>query len=115
MADSAFITYETDTGEWLLHNSVEVAGVFIPEGFTFDLASIPRFLWPLVGPFELSIEAPLVHDYLYRRGGLGYYTRRQADRIFREVMKEEGIAAWRRWPAWLAVRLFGFTGWREVE
>ena len=35
------------------------------EGFRFDLASIPRVFWFLVSPFELSIAAPLLHDFLY--------------------------------------------------
>src|ERR1044072_80008 len=38
------------------------------DSFT-DLASVPRFLWPMVSSFELSIEAPLFHDLLYRCGG----------------------------------------------
>lgn len=107
------VTYDADTGQWTLQNTVEVLGVCIPEGFEFDLASIPRFMWALVGPFELSIEAPLLHDYLYRRGGLGIYSRLNADNMFLAVMKAEGIAAWRRVPAWIAVRLFGWTGWRD--
>lgn len=109
------VTYDASTGQWTLENTVEVLGVCIPEGFTFDLASIPRLLWPLIGPFELSIEAPLLHDYLYRRGGLGIFSRADADRMFLDLMKSEGIARWRRWAAWLAVRLFGWTGWREVK
>ena len=38
----------------------------VPAGFAFDLASIPRLFWPLAAPFELSIAAPLLHDFLYR-------------------------------------------------
>lgn len=41
----------------------------MPERFRFDLASLPREAWPLIAPFELSIAAPLLRDYLYRSGG----------------------------------------------
>jgi hypothetical protein len=92
----------------------------VPAGFRFDLASVPRLFWPLVAPFELSIAAPLLHDFLYRYAGdppapgavpPRRYARREADRLFREVMAAEGVAAWRRDAAWAAARLFGGRSW----
>jgi hypothetical protein len=76
----------------------------IPKGFRSDLASIPRCLWWLIAPFELSIQAPLLHDYLYKRGRL---RRRVVDRVFLGLMESEGVPRWRRNAAYLAVRLFG--------
>ncbi len=109
------VSYDPDTGRWRLENTVTIEGVRIHPGFRFDLASIPRPLWLLIAPFELSIEAPLLHDYLYFHGGMGQFTRKQADRLFLRVMKNEGIWAWRRWPAYLAVRLFGRPAWKERD
>ena len=43
--------------------------ITVPAGFMFDLSSVPRALWWLIAPFELSIVAPLLHDYLYEHGG----------------------------------------------
>jgi hypothetical protein len=92
----------------------------VPPGFAFDLASIPRLFWPLVAPFELSIAAPLLHDFLYRYAGAPpgpgaepprFYTRREADALFRAVMVAEGVAAWRRHAAWAAARAFGAPSW----
>jgi hypothetical protein len=89
----------------------------IPRGFVFDLASIPRLAWWLIAPFELSIAAPLIHDYLYRHGGvppLGpTLSRRDADRLFRRMMEREGVPRWRRVLAYPAVRLFGWVSWRK--
>jgi hypothetical protein len=92
----------------------------VPAGFRFDLASVPRLFWPLVAPFELSIAAPLLHDFLYRCAGElpasaaeppRRYARRDADRLFREVMEAEGVARWRRDAAWAAARLLGAPSW----
>lgn len=93
----------------------------IPAGFTFDLASVPRAVWSIIAPFELSIAAPLLHDFLYRHGGVPpqgtvtpyrTWTRAEADRLFRDVMAREGVPGWRRWAAYSAVRAFGGGSWR---
>lgn len=82
----------------------------IPAGFLFDLASIPKPLWVLLGPHELSVLAPLVHDWVYRTHPLGM-TRSEADRLFLLAMTDEGVGRFRRRAAWLAVRLFGWFAW----
>ena len=96
--------------------------ITVPAGFRFDLSSVPRVFWSLIAPFELSIAAPLAHDFLYRHGGQPpagsiepprTYTRAEADRLFLTIMQAEGVAPWRRIPAYLAVRLFGRSSWRS--
>lgn len=83
----------------------------IHAGFVFDLASIPRIFWRLIAPFELSIAAPLVHDFLYR-GGCPGATRAEADAAFLDLMGRERVPLWRRRLAYLAVRVFGRFAWR---
>jgi hypothetical protein len=99
-------------------------GITVPAGFEFDLSSVPRAFWSLIAPFELSITAPLLHDFLYHYGGRPpagavepphAYTRREADDLFRTVMEKEGVPAWRRLPAYAAVRLFGGRAWRSSD
>lgn len=86
----------------------------IPAGFIFDAASVPRFFWAGISPTELGIVAPLVHDWLYRTGGqYGALSRSQADQIFLDHMKAEGVSAWRRWAAYAAVRIGGGGSWRD--
>ena len=99
--------------------------VRIPTGFVTDLASIPRPLWVLIAPMDLTFAAPILHDYLYQCGGVpppgGVYpsdvtfTRREADRLFAQLMKEEKIVFWRRHLAWVAVRLFGWATWKPAR
>ena len=90
--------------------------IAVPAGFRFDLSSVPRIWWWLIAPFELSIVAPLVHDFLYRHAGRPpagtvepprTYTRAEADAMFLRIMELEGVAWWRRTIAYVAVRLFG--------
>lgn len=92
----------------------------VPDKFMFDLVSIPRVFWWLIVPFELSISAPLVHDFLYRCSGQPSsrsitpprtYSRVESDLLFRMIMKEEGVWAWRRIAAYHAVRWFGEAAW----
>lgn len=97
-------------------------GITVPAGFIFDLSSVPRALWWLIAPFELSVTAPLLHDFLYREAGdpspgsirpPRVYSRREADVLFREVMEQEGVAKWRRDLGYAAVRVFGHWAWRR--
>ncbi len=118
------VTYLTAERKWRLEQPYSYWDkpfrITIPRGFTFDLASIPRPLWWIIAPFELSIAAPLVHDFLYRyQGNPGpgavvpprTYTRKEADRVFKRIMKQEGVWSWRWRSAYAAVRLFGEAVW----
>jgi hypothetical protein len=108
----------------------KVVGIKIPKGFQFDLSTIPRFLWSIIAPFELSIIAPLVHDFIYvNKGNLTInesniviksnvedsfnMSRLEADSIFLDHMKLEGIGFIKRWFAYLGVRIFGGIFWKE--
>jgi hypothetical protein len=100
---------------WRLEKPYVFGMIQIPAGFIFDLASVPRMLWWLIAPFELSIVGPLLHDYLYRVDGAREgYTRKQVDELFERLMYLEGISGWRRRAAYRAVRVFGGGSWREA-
>jgi hypothetical protein len=96
--------------------------ITVPAGFEFNMASIPRHFWGLIAPFELSVSAPLVHDFMYHHQGKlpagsiepkHSYTRQEADLLFRRMMEEEGVPAWRRPLAYYAVRAFGGFAWNR--
>lgn len=97
----------------------EVIYVCIPTGFLFDRASIPRFIWPIVAPDDLGTEAPMVHDFLYRRHGtpaLGevypigkVFARSEIDKAFLYLMERDpNITAWKKPSAYWGVRAFGW-------
>ena len=96
--------------------------ITIPKGFEFDLSSVPRALWWLIAPFELSVAAPLLHDFLYLHGGRPpagsiepprIYNRAEVDAMFRGIMRKEGVSRWRQVLGYLAVRAFGRPAWRS--
>lgn len=83
----------------------------IKKGFYF-IASIPRFVWSILSPEELTLEAALVHDYCYKYPDK-YCNRKQADKFFRDIMKREGVPYWKRVIAYRAVRLCAGGVWER--
>lgn len=86
--------------------------ITVPEGFQTDFASVPRLplaYW-LFG--NAADEAAVIHDFLYTNFADGV-TRAQADEVFAEASKVLNVAAWRRGPMWLGVRLFGGSHWGQ--
>ena len=115
------VTYDVEMGMWIVTEDYPITvsngkglelALLLPDGYITDLASIPRFLWRIIAPFELSITAPLVHDFLYRNGGCRTFTREETDLIFLWIMKKEGVIWWRRNLAYPAVRVFGRSSWK---
>src|SRR5215472_12431838 len=102
------ISYRPGRGVWVVEDPYVYhdgpTTITIAKGLETDLSSVPRPLWSIIAPFELSIVAPVVHDLIYRSGGdtrpytdpPRRYTRAEADSLFERIMKEEGVASWRR-------------------
>jgi len=89
-------------------NSMEL--VTVPAGFVTDLASIPRFLqWlPHFGVNGRSRRPAVMHDWLYAciRNG-DDITKRDADSIFREALRAEGLDRFTCGMYYYAVKWFG--------
>lgn len=89
------------------------AQIVIGAGFRTDGASVPRIVWTLLGVDRLHpsiAAAAVVHDALY---AAHYTTRAQADRIFFQLAKRNGLAAHRAAIMWAALRAFGWIAWRR--
>ena len=87
--------------------------MLVPAGFQCDLASVPRVAWLFAAPHELSLAAAIAHDAHYAAAVTPRLTRRQADRLFLRLMTCRRVPWWRRWPAFLAVRWFGWFAYRR--
>ena len=78
----------------------------IPKDFETDLASIPRFLWPIFAPQYSGFVAPaILHDYLYRCDN--HINRQFADEVLYSALITENVTAFTASKFYLGVRLFG--------
>lgn len=107
----------------------------VVQGFLYDGASVPRFIWTLLGilPDGVHRAAALIHDWLYRYQGLPPFgsfqrwndtdkfwesidypwKREQADKLFANILGEFNVSPFRRKSMYKAVRFFGFNPWRK--
>lgn len=78
----------------------------VPIGFTTDYASVPWWAQSLIPRTGTHQRAAVLHDYLCRRQGSSSapVPRRDADGVFRRVLREAGVPLWRRWLMWAGVR-----------
>lgn len=122
--DKTLRVERVDDRTWRLLESLGYYGrddmIVVPAGFETDFASVPRSLqWlaPSTGKYTL---AAILHDYLCS-GMVGGYvpvptgpgpldpwtliSAREADGLFRRVMREEGVGPVQRWLLWSGVRI----------
>jgi Protein of unknown function (DUF1353) len=67
---------------------------------TTDFASVPSLFWWLIASYGHQTRAALVHDQLWDEPNADRIT---ANRIFREALRESGVALLRRWIMWAGV------------
>lgn len=98
--------------------------IFLPKGFEFDGASVPKILNSLYSPTGMLFLGAAPHDFGYRYKGLlhmghkGYlhftsYTKKELDVIFRALCAYESNMKKASSVATLALSAFGFLGWNE--
>lgn len=84
----------------------------VPVGFVTDFASTPRAIWWWLPPAGPYVGAAVLHDWWYATDGM---SRREADRLFLEAMREAGVPAPRRAVMYAAVRAAGWRAWRRYR
>jgi hypothetical protein len=108
-----------------------VDGVTVPAGTIYN-PSIPGVAHSVI-PVSRAMIASAPHDDLYRSAGgaeqsttiqrtIGAATfavptvgRRYADRLFRQIMIDAGVARWRVALAYRAVRAVGWIAWNDPD
>ena len=92
----------------------------IPKGFTFDGASIPKFLRTFFSPVGVLLVGGLVHDYGYKyqtllnankKDTLGTISQKRADEIFRDININVNGFYLMNYLAYYSLRLGGFVAW----
>lgn len=115
-------------GEWELTAPLIYQGrcdrFTVPLGFKTDFASIPRIFSALIPKNGSHDAAAILHDFFYREkpqvfvctlaGGRHIHEpidRKDADGLFRRIMKELGVNIVRRNLMYYAVRIGGRGPW----
>ena len=106
--ENVFILSEDKTVESLGYS------VTVKNGFDFDGASIPKWLWSIYGsPLNGNyVVASLIHDGLYASQKV---SKRVSDKIFLDVMKQLNVGYIKRTSMYLAVKMFGGKDWKEAS
>lgn len=84
----------------------------VPKGTPTNLASVPWFGRILVPVSGKHTEASIVHDFCYAGKALSQF---ESDWLFLTGMRTAGVAWWRRWVAYLAVRFGGARAYRKAS
>ncbi len=110
-------------------NISESGRITCKKGMKTDLASVPRFAWNLVSPWDIA-RAAVIHDHLYASLRIFYNTsfgevgpktksahketwskgRALADKILLLAMDsaDPPVPAWKKGPVYWSVRMFGW-------
>lgn len=86
--------------------------IVVPAGFETNFVTGRKLLVVRRVVQDKMNAAAVVHDSLY---GDGSVPRDVADDVFHEAMLVLGVAKWRAWAAWCAVRLFGRQFYRKHD
>ena len=88
--------------------SVDGERFVVPQNFWTDFASVPRFLWPVISPYDLGV-GPIPHDFGYFTG---YANKAYWDLVLLACMEHDKIAGWKAQAAYRAVSWFGGSVWK---
>lgn len=84
--------------------------VWIPKGYFYNGASIPRPFWSIIGsPFEPDYWAGAgAHDWRYLTHTC---SREEADETLFQLLRQSRVGLWRARLIWRAVRTFAGFAW----
>jgi hypothetical protein len=85
--------------------------ITIPAGYTYDMASVPKWLWSVVRPFNDGLFGTLVHDYLYVNRSAHILTRKQVDQEYLFWNQLTNRNKLDNWVRYIFVRAFGGLLW----
>lgn len=108
---AVLVPLQDGSGKWRLFKDLIFESKFgtvytVPKGFTTDLASIPRFLWPVFPPFGKYDSAAILHDWFCEHNWISRY---DGDRLFLEAMSVSNVPRWKRYLIYWAVRAYAIV------
>ena len=82
-----------------------------PAGMITDMTSTPRFIWRIIPPATgKQRKGAVIHDLLYR---IQVTTRKEADEIYQDCMKLDGVPSWKRRIIHIGLRVGGWVTWKK--
>ena len=114
----SFIYSDKSAKYWRIQKPLTVElsnGKFIniEKGFTYDMSTVPKWLWSIVRPFNDGLFGYLVHDRLYSVRGHNM-TRKQCDT---EMLFWTNLTNKNKFDNYLRyyiVRLLGWLWWNKI-
>jgi hypothetical protein len=120
----AIVMWLLSTRNWELTQdwkyNIDGTEYVIPKGFTFDGASIPKFLRTFFSPVGVLLIGGLVHDYMYKythckpvstKSALLVVDQKRADQIFRDINIVVNGFYTMNYLAYWSLRIGGFVAW----
>ena len=122
----------TDRREWEIREDYVIwcdylqKYIFVPKGFIFDAASVPKALHSILGPIGILLLGSCPHDEGYRYGGFIHvnedgslyfkeYTKKEIDNVFFSMCKKESSLGLVSRTATASLTLFGFVAWNNAR
>ena len=110
----------TDGDKWqlldhLVYETTDDRFVVVSPNFKTDLASIPRPLRLFYPVHDRHTRAAVLHDFLYCTQHIQgvAITRKEADQIFYQAMRELGVRWSKAKTIYYAVRAGGYFAWKN--
>lgn len=114
----AYVYSDRSSKFWRLVKDVEVelsdgTRIVIPQGFFYDMASVPKIFWSIARPFNDGLLATLIHDYLYvhRQPGWGL---KKVDREYLIWMNATNKNKLDNYVRYYIVRALGWLVWYRI-
>jgi len=86
--------------------------VTVSDGLLTDGCTIPKIFQPIIGSPFLGkyVGSSIIHDGLYATHKL---PRKECDEFFVEMLRDNGVAWWKRTLMYLTLRLVGKWSWNN--
>ena len=100
--------------------------VTAPAGLKTDMASVPKFMWWLIAPFDVA-RAAVIHDVLYAKirnyryhsgdDRIAFHAKKVSDLVFKHAMDdaEPPVPGWKKYLCYQAVNWFGKSSIAPTE
>lgn len=88
--------------------------ITVPCGFESDGFSTPEFLWTTISPAidPRTLRGAVGHDWIYRVQPKDW-TRKEADEMLYDFIREDGLSWWRAQKAYWGLRICGGKAWKD--